>query len=49
MIDEPGVIDSCQDLVPGDAVEAFYNSNLVHRARSPTRPRNWDCSGFWIP
>jgi len=22
---------SCQELVPGDAVEAFYGSNLVHR------------------
>ncbi len=25
------VIPSCQALVPGDAVEAFYGSTLVHR------------------
>lgn len=46
MIDEPGVIDSCQDLVPGDAVEAFYNSNLVHRG--PVTDTAPELGLFWI-
>lgn len=40
------VIASCQELAPGDVVEAFYRSTLVHRG--PVTDTAPDQGLFWI-
>lgn len=39
-------IDSCHDLAPGDAIEAFHKGTLVHRG--PVTDTIPDYGLFWI-
>lgn len=40
------VIDSCNELAPGDAIEAFYKNSLVHRG--PVTEIAPEHGQFWI-
>lgn len=40
------VVGSCSELVPGDAIEAFFKSTLVHRG--PVTDTAPDQGLFWI-
>jgi hypothetical protein len=40
------VIGSCEELAPGDAIEAFYRNTLVHRG--PVTEIAPDLGLFWI-
>lgn len=46
MIGEHSAVGSCQELRPGDAIEAFYKSNLVHRG--PVTDTAPELGLFWI-
>ena len=46
MIGEDSAIGSCQELSPGDAIEAFYKSSLVHRG--PVTDTAPELGLFWI-
>lgn len=46
MIGDRSAIGSCHELTPGDAIEAFHKSNLVHRG--PVTDTAPDLGLFWI-
>ena len=46
MVGDHSTVGSCHELHPGDAVEAFYKSNLVHRG--PVTDTAPDLGLFWI-
>ncbi|MDQ0729446.1 hypothetical protein QFZ57_000240 [Arthrobacter sp. B1I2] len=43
---EQTVVGTCNELSPGDAIEAFYGSSLVHRG--PVTEIAPDHGSFWI-